>query len=236
MEQSIAVGFESQGTVTESLAEREREVPPQRTEEFETTDLQQSRVVGSPLPVGGGTNGSLPHGQGEPKRLQPAPPPGRSLTNRPAPAVPSGQPSGLQRAVNAVRVALPFVQRMLPLLDGNFATTVSNILSPPQPPQPPPAPVDLAPVQNGLAELQMHHRELREQVLEQNASLKRVEDHLEMVREATDRNTLEQQELLEDLKSVGSKVNLVAVIAIGLLAISVLLNLLLYMHIQRVLP
>jgi hypothetical protein len=57
-----------------------------------------------------------------------------------------------------------------------------------------------------------------------------------MVREATDRNTLEQQELVEDLKSIGNKVNLVALIAIGLLAFSILVNLLLYMHIQRVLP
>jgi hypothetical protein len=57
-----------------------------------------------------------------------------------------------------------------------------------------------------------------------------------MVREATDRNTLEQQELLEDLKSVGNKVNIVAVIALGLLGISILLNLVLYLHIQRVLP
>lgn len=80
------------------------------------------------------------------------------------------------------------------------------------------------------------HKDLREQIGEQNSSLKRVEDHLELVREATDRNTLEQQELLEDLKSMGSKVNIVAAIAIGLLAISLIVNMALYMHIQRVLP
>jgi hypothetical protein len=57
-----------------------------------------------------------------------------------------------------------------------------------------------------------------------------------MVREATDRNTLEQQELMEDLKSVGHKVNMIALVALGLLAVSVLLNLVLYLHIQRVLP
>jgi hypothetical protein len=57
-----------------------------------------------------------------------------------------------------------------------------------------------------------------------------------MVREATDRNTLEQQELLEDLKTFGNKVKLVVVIALGLVAIGVLLNLILYLHIQRVLP
>jgi hypothetical protein len=129
------------------------------------------------------------------------------------------------------------VQRILPLIDGNIATTVSNILSPPPPrPAPAPAKVDLTPIQEGLSQLQTQHRELRDQFVEQNSSLKRVEDQLELVREATDRNTLEQQELLEDLKAVGGKVNLIALVAIGLLAFSVLVNLLLYMHIQRVLP
>ena len=57
-----------------------------------------------------------------------------------------------------------------------------------------------------------------------------------MVREATDRNTLEQQELLEDLKGVGNKVNVYALVALALLVVSVLLNVILYLHIQRVLP
>lgn len=138
-----------------------------------------------------------------------------------------------------LRVAIPYIQKVLPLIDGNLATTVSNILAPPRPAPPPPAP-DLtpmiAPIKESLAELQAQQRDLREHFIEQNASLKRVEDHLEMVREATDRNTLEQQELLEDLRHVGSKVNVVAIVAIGLLAISVLLNMLLYLHIQRILP
>jgi hypothetical protein len=66
--------------------------------------------------------------------------------------------------------------------------------------------------------------------------MKRVEDQLDMVREATDRNTLEQQELVEDLRSLGGKVNLIAAIAIGLLAISLLVNMALYLHLQKVLP
>jgi hypothetical protein len=85
-------------------------------------------------------------------------------------------------------------------------------------------------------ELQTQHKELRDQVVEQNSSLKRVEDQLEMVREATDRNTLEQQELLQDLKVVGKKVNVYALIALGLLAVSVLINIVLYLHILKVLP
>ena len=87
-----------------------------------------------------------------------------------------------------------------------------------------------------MTALQTQHRELRDQVMEQNTSLKRVEDQLEMVREATDRNTLEQQELLEDLKTFGNKVKLVVIIALGLVAIGFILNLILYLHIQRVLP
>jgi CMP-2-keto-3-deoxyoctulosonic acid synthetase len=56
------------------------------------------------------------------------------------------------------------------------------------------------------------------------------------VREATDRNTLEQQELLEDLRTFSNKIKVVAVIVVGLLAVGVLLNLIMFFHLQRVLP
>jgi hypothetical protein len=164
----------------------------------------------------------------------PVPPPGRALSNAQVSAESSPHAAnGFQRAVGALRLALPFVQRILPLLDGNIATSLSNFLTP----QPPPAPpVNLTHVEDSLAELAADQRDLRDQVVEQNSSLKRVEDQLEMVREATDRNTLEQQELLEDLKAVGNKVNAFAFFALALLGISILLNVILYLHIRRVLP
>jgi len=131
---------------------------------------------------------------------------------------------------------MPFVHKMLPLLDGNIASALGNLLAP-RPPAPPPAPVvNLEPIEDNLIALKAQQRDLRNQIAEQNSSLKRVEDQLEMVREATDRNTLEQQELMEDLKAVGGKVNFVAVIALLLLAVSIALNVLLYVHISRVLP
>jgi hypothetical protein len=102
----------------------------------------------------------------------------------------------------------------------------------PRPASPPPA-VDLAPLEEGIASLQTQHRELRTQIVEQNVSLRRVEDQLEMVREATDRNTLEQQELLDDLKSVGNRVNIFAMAALLLLVISVMVNIILYLHIKH---
>ena len=209
----------------------------QAVNEAHNIDVPQPRTVGSPLPMGDAGRTQHPHGQSDSRRLSAVPPAGRALTSQSSAPLPAGPRTGLQRAVGALRTALPYVQRILPLLDGNIGTAVSNILNPrPLPTPPPPPPVNLAPIEKGLTELQTQHRELRDQVVEQNASLKRVEDHLEMVREATDRNTLEQQELLEDLKSVGNKVNVVAVIALGLLGISILLNLVLYLHIQRVLP
>jgi len=195
----------------------------------------QPRAVGSPLPTGSWSPSALPGAMAEPPRPPVAPPPGRALAAT-APEPPIEVPSGVQRAVSAIRAALPWVQRILPLLDGNIGTAVSNVFAPHHHAPLPPPPANLAPIEDGLAELQTQHRELRDQVVEQNSTLKRVEDQLEMVREATDRNTLEQQELMEDLKGVGTKVNLVAVIALGLLAVSIIINIVLYLHIQRVLP
>ena len=191
------------------------------------------RAVGSPLPTGDGSPSPF-MGQGDPLRLGPVPPPpGRALTN-PAPS--ADVPASMQWAANALKMALPFVQKLLPLLDGNIVTAAPNLLTPPPAPHPPPPPVNLEPLEDGLAELQTQHRDLRNQIVEQNTSLKRVEDQLEMVREATDRNTLEQQELLEDLKTVGTKVTMFAFFALALLAVSILVNVILYLHIRRVLP
>jgi hypothetical protein len=187
--------------------------------------------------VGGAS--PLSQAPGDAQRFTTAPPPGRALANSSADSS-QELPTSLQRALSTVRAWLPFVQRILPLLDGNFGTAVSNILTPyPQHPQhtpPPTPPANLEHIEDSLAELQTHHLDLRNQVAEQNTSIKRVEDQLELVREATDRNTLEQQELLEDLKGVGNKVNVYALVALALLLVSVLLNVILYLHIQRVLP
>jgi len=158
------------------------------------------------------------------------------------PPPPAPPRSGIERAAGIIRAALPFMQKMLPLLDGNIGTAVSNVLAtqrpsaPLAPPTPPQPPVNLVPLQEGLADLRVQQRALRDQVVEQNASLKRVEDHLQAVREATDRNTLEQQELLEDLKSVGNKVNVFAYVALALLGVSVILNVVLFLQFRHIIP
>ena len=188
------------------------------------------RAIGSPLPMGASRRAAAA-AEGDLKQISPAPP-GRGLPG----AAPAEDSSGMQRAVNAIRMVLPLLQRLLPLIDGNIGAAVSSLLAArPHPPAPAPK-IDLGPLEERAAELQTQYRNLRDQIAEQNTSLRRVEDQLEMVREATDRNTLEQQELLEDLKNFGNKVRVFAIIGIVLLAASFLLNLILFLHIQRVLP
>ena len=196
------------------------------------------------LSIGLAPESATPAPAPAPLRATPAPPTHNSEASRsvaPKAALAERPPSALRRAAGIIRQAIPIVQKLLPLLDGNIGTAVTNLMSPPArvaPPAPPVAPprVDLTPIKEDIAELQTLHKDLRAQIVEQNNSLKRVEDQLGLVREATDRNTLEQQELLVDLKAMGTKVNVVAAVAIGLLAISLMVNLALYMHIQRVLP
>jgi len=189
---------------------------------------EQPSRGGSPLPTG--LTGRPLSGRSDRANMNPV---GRALSvSSPTEADTS---SGMQWAMGFFKQALPFVQKLLPLLDGQIASAAANLLLRPHTPPSPP-PVNLQPIENSVAELQVEQRALRDQVADQNVSLKRVEDHLQMVREATDRNTLEQQELIEDLKGISSRMNLLALLFLGLLVISVLLNLFLFLHIQRVLP
>jgi hypothetical protein len=197
--------------------------------------------VRAPLPEGDGASRPAVAAPPEPPPFKPVPAPEHSLaasseTHQALPAQPSADAhefTGMQRAVRMLRSAAPYVQKILPLLDGNFATAVANILAPHPHPAPPPPQVNLEPLTQSVAELRTQQRDLRVQIVDQNSSLKRVEDQLEMVREATDRNTLEQQELIEDLKAVGNKVNMFAIIAFSLLAASVLVNIVLYLRLRH---
>lgn len=193
--------------------------------------VQGSPLPGSPLPTGG--SGALPAQD----LHKTATPPGRALSTTPAPPAQTQTAednSAMQRAMNILKQAAPFVAKLLPLIDGNVTTAVSNLLSPR--PHVQPVSVDLTPVHNQLSEMQMQQNDLRTSVQEQTTSIKRVEDQLELVREATDRNTLEQQEFIEDLKAVSHKVSLIAVGLSILLVLSVVVNLILYVYIRRVLP
>jgi len=152
-----------------------------------------------------------------------------------------------------LRTVLPHLLRLLPLLDGNIGSAVSNLLVPPAPASPPPPPVDLEPIEKGLAELndglaefKTELRGQRAQMSEQSALLQTIESRLEVLEDAEVRNTIAQQELLkalnavgnrvEELKIAGRKAQALARVTLGLLALSILLNLALILRVLHILP
>jgi hypothetical protein len=180
--------------------------------------------------------GQTPPAHG-PRKIEEVQPGARAFAAPPA-AAPESDVSILLRAAQSVRAAWPYLQRLLPLLDGNVVTAVSNLLAhkPAAPSGPPPKPVDLGPVESGITELKTQQRELRSIVLDQDSLIKRLVEQLDQVREATDRNTSEQQDLIDELKTAGRKLNVVAFLAFALLAASIALNVVLYLQIHRLLP
>ena len=135
--------------------------------------------------------------------------------------------------MDMARVVMPLAQKLLPLLEGNVASAVSNVLMPRTQAS---HPVNLAPLEDSLVKIRLDHREMRDQLTEQSSSLQRMADQLEKVKEAMDRNTLEQQELMDDLLRMRKKVMIYAWIGIGLLTAAIVANVIVFLRIQRILP
>lgn len=192
------------------------------------------RGATAPQPAGAGAKEPMMPPQAVERILRPLPAaaPVRAQA-KPTQRAPGGtQHPGFKRTMDLVRTVMPVVQKLLPLLDGNVAAVVSNVLAPrPQASHP----VNLAPVEYALEKMQVEHKEMRSQLVEQNSSLKRVADQLEQVKEATDRNTLEQQELMGDLHRMRKKVMAYAWVGLGLLAVAIAANVILFLRIQRLL-
>ncbi|MFZ0747454.1 MAG: hypothetical protein WAM85_23830 [Terracidiphilus sp.] len=129
-------------------------------------------------------------------------------------------------------MVLPVMQKVLPLLDGNVASVVSNFLAPHSQGHP----VNLEPLEGAVGKMHDEHLELRKSVAEQNTALKRLGDQIDMVKETTDRNSMGQQELIQDLHNLRKKVGVLGWVGLGLLVVSILLNVVLVLHEERILP
>jgi hypothetical protein len=174
----------------------------------------------------------------EPPPLTSSPRPSRPAPRERALAPPQksaprpDRPSVLQLSLGAARMVLPMVQKMLPLLEGNVATAVSNVLAPSGPGKP----VDLGPLENAVGKLHAEQVQLRNSLGEQNVLLKRVSDQIDLVKEATDRHALGQEELLQDLHSLRKKVGVFGWVGLLLLIVSILLNVAFWLRIQHIGP
>lgn len=150
-----------------------------------------------------------------PQQLRPTAP--MRTIARPQQPIPRPEPQPrFGRTMNAIRTVLPLVQRALPLLEGNVASAVANLLAS----TPQSARVDLQPVERALKVLHIELDELRSRSGEQSAELKRIGEQLEEVKNAADRQAALQLELSDDLDRLRRRVTLVAVLGLLLLAAS----------------
>lgn len=171
----------------------------------------------------------------EARRTESIPAAARALAAPPV-STEASEATAMQRTLQALRSSLPLLQRLLPLLEGNVLGALAGIMAPQPHAQPAPKPLDLSQVESSLADLKSQQQELRGQALAHDASLKELADQFEKVREATERQMIEQEELVDELKAAGKRMNIVAFLAFALLAASIALNVVLYLQIHRLLP
>ncbi|MGP8253719.1 MAG: hypothetical protein ACLQHF_16945 [Terracidiphilus sp.] len=147
---------------------------------------------------------------------------------------PVEQPSTLEKTVGVLRTILPLAQKFLPLIDGQIGTVVSNLIGPQTSPRQ--VAQTVLPLQEGLAQLEKQHVELRTQVAGQSAALKLMDEQLETVMRLAEEAAEEQRNLTASLEKMRRKVNLVAIAGLVLLAAVATLNVVLFVHIRRIIP
>ena len=190
----------SSAPVTESVDEKSDPPPSGRIRISEVERRESPRMRGGRLPMANARDLIKP----------PAPPMGRTTP-----------PSAFERTVGAVRKVLPVVQKILPLLDGNVASAVANLLIAPRPGAASP---ELAPLERAIVRVHTDQQAMQKGMGEQKAALKRVEEQLDLVKNAAERQALEQKEFTDDLHRLRRRVGAFAWAGLVLLAISIGLN------------
>ncbi|HTB98553.1 MAG TPA: hypothetical protein VK716_16195 [Terracidiphilus sp.] len=138
--------------------------------------------------------------------------------------------SGLQRTMGVVRTVLPLVGKALPLLEGNVAAVLANILAPSlQGPS-----VDLKPLEGGMAKLRADQAAHQVRFEEQTVALKRMGAQIDTVSEAVERHSLEQKELTEEVYSLRRKFSGFAWFGVSLLVVLLAMNVLLLLRVTGV--
>ncbi len=131
-----------------------------------------------------------------------------------------GGASSIWRSLMHLKLLLPYVSKLVPILEGNFPGALAPL---------PAGRVEklelseihsaIEMVNRGLLDLQAGNREVRTQVQEQSTQLKRIDDQLLRLRESTQRNTMEHQELVEDLRTASTLVRGLSTVMIGLMVV-----------------
>jgi hypothetical protein len=139
--------------------------------------------------------------------------------------------SGLQRTASAVRTVVPLLQKMLPLLEGNVISAAANLLAPGLT-----APtVDLAPLDASLAKLRGELAAMEVRDAEHDRAFKRMDEQLETMKDAIERNAHEQQQAAEELSRLRGRLAVVSAIGLGLLLVSIGINSVVFLYVKGLL-
>lgn len=164
-----------------------------------------------------------------PQPLRPVAPV-RELAKRPEPIAKPAS-SAVQKALFVARTVLPLVQKALPLLDGNVAAVIANLLAPTFAGPP----TDLKPLEAAVAKLRAERTSLQTRADEQAAALKRMEEQVEAAKDAAERSALEAKELAVEVEALRRKLTRIAWVGGGLLAILLAGNAFLLLRIAEIL-
>ena len=136
--------------------------------------------------------------------------------------------SGLQRTASAVRTVVPLLQKMLPLLEGNVISAAANLLAPRLM-----APtIDLAPLDASLAKLRGELAAMEVRDAEHDRAFKRMDEQLETMKDAIERNAHEQKQAGEELSRIRGRLAVVSAIGLGLLLVSIGVNTALFLYVK----
>ena len=135
---------------------------------------------------------------------------------------------GLRRAASMVRAALPVVQKLLPLLEGNWPMAAVNLLTPAAT-----AEDRIEPLKEALGELQAENRSLRSQATEQAAAIKHLEEQLEEARAEAERQQLAAQEAAEDVRKLRTRLAVALWVGVGLVLLLLAANVFLLVQFLR---
>ncbi len=120
------------------------------------------------------------------------------------------------RTMTALKTVLPLLQRALPLLEGNVASALANLLAP----MPQSGRVDMEPVERALRSMHAEIEELRGTHSEQTAALNRVDGQLADLKDVAERTADRQRELSDELNSLRRRIAVIAGIGLVFLAAS----------------
>lgn len=136
--------------------------------------------------------------------------------------------SGFQRTASAVRTMVPLLQKMLPLLEGNVISAAANLLAPGLM-----APtIDLAPLDASLAKLRGELAAMEVRDAEHERAFKRMDEQLETMKDAIERNAHEQKQAGEELSRIRGRLAAVSAIGLVLLLVSIGVNTALFLYVK----